>query len=90
DLEALLEPVTIGDPQSPLRWTTKSTRSLANELKDKGHQTSHSMLADLLHELDYSLQSNRKNLEGTQHADRNAQFELGVAPLEGLIRLPLE
>jgi len=75
DLEALLEPATIGDPQSPLRWTTKSTRSLANELKNKGHQTSHSMVADLLHELDYSLQSNRKNLEGTQHADRNAQFE---------------
>ncbi len=75
DLEALLEPATIGDPQSPLRWTTKSTRSLANELKIKGHQTSHSMVADLLHELGYSLQSNRKNLEGTQHDDRNAQFE---------------
>ncbi len=75
DLEALLEPTTIGDPQSPLRWTTKSTRSLADELKSQGHQTSHSMVADLLHELHYSLQSNRKNLEGTQHADRDGQFE---------------
>ncbi|MHB8191625.1 MAG: ISAzo13 family transposase [Ferrimicrobium sp.] len=85
DLEALLEPVTIGDPQSPLRWTTKSTRSVANELKDKGHQTSHSMLADLLHELDYSLQSNRKNLEGTQHADRNAQFEFIASRAKSLL-----
>jgi hypothetical protein len=85
DLEALLEPVTIGDPQSPLRWTTKSTRSLANELKDKGHQTSHSMVADLLHELDYSLQSNRKNLEGAQHADRNAQFEFIASRAKSLL-----
>ncbi len=85
DLEALLDPTTIGGPQSPLRWTTKSTRSLAEELKSQGHQTNHSMVADLLHELHYSLQPNRKNLEGTQHADGNAQFELIASHAKALL-----
>lgn len=85
DLSALLEPTTIGDPTSPLRWTTKSTRSLARELKVKGHQTSHSMVADLLHELGFSLQSNRKNLEGTQHPDRNGQFEFIASRAKSLL-----
>lgn len=75
DLERLVEPVTRGDPESPLRWTCKSVRRLAQELKTMGHQTSHRMVAELLHEQGYSLQANRKTLEGTSHPDRNAQFE---------------
>jgi hypothetical protein len=74
DLEALVEPVTRGDPESPLRWTCKSVRQLAAELKRMGHQTSHRMVADLLHQMDYSLQANRKTLEGSSHPDRDAQF----------------
>ena len=75
DLESLIEPVTRGDPQSPLRWTAKSVRQLADELKNMGHPTSHRMVAELLHELGYSLQANCKTLEGSSHPDRNAQFE---------------
>lgn len=75
DLEALVEPVTRGDPESPLRWTIKSIRTLADELKAQGHQTSHRMVAELLDDLGYSLQANRKTREGTSHPDRNAQFE---------------
>ncbi len=56
DLEALIEPHTRGDPESPLRWTSKSVRKLAAELKKQGHQTSHRMVASLLREMDYSLQ----------------------------------
>lgn len=75
DLESLIEPVTRGDPESPLRWTSKSVRKLADELKRLGHQTSHRMVAALLHELGYSLQANRKTLEGSSHPDRDTQFE---------------
>ena len=75
DLEGLIEPVTRGDPESPLRWTAKSVRNLADELKKMGHKTSHRMVAELLHEMDYSLQANRKTAEGSSHPDRNAQFE---------------
>jgi transposase len=75
DLEGLIEPVTRGDPESPLRWTSKSVRKLAEELKRKGHKTSHRMVAELLREMGYSLQANRKTLEGSDHPDRNAQFE---------------
>lgn len=74
-LEELVEPVTRGDPESPLRWTSKSTRHLAKELNQKGYKVSHKLVAILLHELDYSLQGNRKTLEGTNHPDRNDQFE---------------
>jgi transposase len=74
DLEALVEPVTRGDPESPLRWTCKSVRQLASELKRTGHRTSHRMVAELLHQMDYSLQANRKTLEGSSHPDRDAQF----------------
>jgi transposase len=74
DLEALVEPVTRGDPESPLRWTCKSVRQLATELKRTGHRTSHRMVAELLHAMDYSLQANRKTLEGSAHPDRDAQF----------------
>jgi transposase len=80
DLEALIEPGTRGDPESPLRWTTKSVRRLAAELGRQGHRVSYRIVGDLLHELGYSLQANRKVLEGTNHPDRNAQFEhLNVA-----------
>jgi hypothetical protein len=75
DLEALVEPTTRGDPQSPLRWTCKSTRKLAAELQRRGHHVSHQTVAALLHYLDYSLQANRKTREGSSHPDRNAQFE---------------
>ena len=74
-LEELVEPATRGDPESPLRWTSKSTRHLAEELNEQGYEVSHTLVAGLLHDLDYSLQANRKTLEGTAHPDRNAQFE---------------
>jgi hypothetical protein len=75
DLEALIEATTRGDPQSPLRWTCKSTRNLAEELKRQGHRVGYRTVAALLHSLDYSLQANRKTREGSSHPDRNAQFE---------------
>jgi hypothetical protein len=75
DLERLIDPVTRGDPESPLRWTCKSVRKLAEELQGMGHATSRRMVAERLHELGYSLQANRKTFEGKSHSDRNAQFE---------------
>ncbi len=74
-LEALVEPLTRGDPESPLRWTCKSTRRLADELSRRGHAVGYRTVAWLLHEAGYSLQANRKTREGNQHPDRNAQFE---------------
>jgi hypothetical protein len=74
DLETLVDPVTRGDPQSPLRWTCKSTRRLAAELQAMGHTVGPRTVARLLRALDYSLQANRKTKEGTSHPDRNAQF----------------
>jgi transposase len=74
-LDALLDPVTRGDPESPLRWTCKSLRVLASELGKKGHSVSHQLVAELLREMGYSLQANRKTSEGKQHPDRNEQFE---------------
>ena len=61
-------------PTSPLRWTSKSVRHLAEELQAMGHDVSHRLVADLLHESGYSLQANRKTREGSQHPDRDAQF----------------
>ncbi len=74
-LEELVEPVTRGDPESPLRWTCKSLRRLSEELRAQGYQASHTLVGQLLHEAGYSLQANRKTREGTNHPDRNAQFE---------------
>jgi len=74
-LEALVDPVTRGDPRSPLRWTCKSTRQLAQELGGKGYPISNVTVADLLHRLDYSLQANAKTLEGASHPDRDDQFQ---------------
>lgn len=75
DLESLIDPVTRGDPESPLRWTTKSVRNLAAELCAMGHSVGKQKVSELLHELEYSLQSLRKTTEGSSHPDRNAQFE---------------
>jgi hypothetical protein len=74
ELEALVEPLTRGDPDSPLRWTSKSTRALSAELAARHHPVSHEKVAQLLREMDYSLQGNRKTEEGTDHPDRDAQF----------------
>jgi len=86
DLEGLIEPTSRGDPESPLRWTCKSVRRLAAELQRKGHTVSYQTVAELLHELGYSLQANRKVLEGSSHPDRNAQFEY----LNTAVQLQLE
>jgi hypothetical protein len=77
DLESLVSPSTRGDPQSPLRWTCKSTRKLAAELNamTAGRSVSDHLVRDLLHEMGYSLQATRKMREGTQHPDRDAQFQ---------------
>ena len=75
DLEKLINPTERGDPESPMRWTSKSVRHLAGDLKQMGHQVSHRIVADLLHVLGYSLQGNCKTLEGASHPDRDAQFE---------------
>lgn len=74
DLESLLEPMTRGDPESILLWTCKSTRQLAKELNRNGHRVSDRKICDLLSELGYSLQANRKTQEGISHPDRNDQF----------------
>jgi hypothetical protein len=73
-LESLIDAQTRGDPQSPLRWICKSTRAIAAELGVHEHSVSHMKVAQILHDLDYSLQSNRKTLEGKDHPDRDAQF----------------
>lgn len=75
DLESLVEPTSRGAPDSPLRWTCKSTRHLAEALVAQGHRVSHQTVATLLHQVGYSLQANRKTQEGGYHPDRNAQFE---------------
>ena len=74
-LEDLVEPLTRGDPESPLRWTCKSTRTLAAEMSAQHHPLSHEKVAQLLRTMNYSLQGNRKTEEGEDHPDRDAQFE---------------
>ena len=73
-LDGLIEPETRGDPESPLQWTTKSTRHLAAKLSEMGHSVSHTVVAKILHSLRYSLQGTHKKLEGSQHPDRDDQF----------------
>nr|CBX30487.1 hypothetical protein N47_K27270 [uncultured Desulfobacterium sp.] len=75
ELEKLIEPYTRGDPESPLRWTCKSVRKLSKELIKRGFEASHNLVAVLLKDAGYSLQSNQKSLEGSSHPDRNRQFE---------------
>ena len=74
DLKQLVEPTARGDPMAPLLWTAKSLRNLAAGLGELGHRICHNVVADLLREMGYSLQANRKTLEGTSHPDRDAQF----------------
>ena len=74
DLDGLVEPSASGDPMSSLRWTSKSVRHLSEELRAMGHDVSHRLVAELLHECGYSLQANRKTREGSRHVDRDAQF----------------
>lgn len=75
DLAKIINPHTRGDPESPLRWTTKSLRNITKQLKKKKHKISHTLIADILHEMKYSLQANSKTKEGKNHPDRNKQFE---------------
>ena len=75
DLDGLVEPVTRGDPDSPLRWTCKSLRVLARQLQTMGHSVSYPVVGELLREAGYSLQANQKTKEGARHPDRKAQFE---------------
>jgi len=84
-LESLLEPVTRGDPESPLRWTCKSTRRLAEELARQDHRVGPRTVAALLHAAGYSLQANRKTREGIAHPDRDAQFEFINASVARLV-----
>jgi hypothetical protein len=74
DLKALVEPATRGDPMAPLLWTAKSLRNLAAGLHERGHRICHNVVAGLLRDMGYSLQANRKTLEGANHPDRDAQF----------------
>lgn len=74
DLRGLVEPTTRGDPQAPLLWTSRSLRNLADALRVMGHSVGHNVVADLLRDLNYSLQGNRKTREGTHTPDRDAQF----------------
>jgi hypothetical protein len=74
DLNGLVEPSARGDPMSPLRWTCKSLRRLSAELKKLGHQISHTVVGELLKKQKFSLQANRKTLEGADNPDRDAQF----------------
>jgi hypothetical protein len=73
-LETMIDSQTRGDPESPLRWICKSTRTIATQLGRKKHPVSHAKVAQILHDLNYSLQSNRKTEEGADHPDRDAQF----------------
>ena len=75
DLESMVEPLSRGDPESPLRWTCKSTRTLAEMLASQNHRISHEKVAQLLRGMEYSLQGNRKTEEGNDHPDRDAQFQ---------------
>ena len=85
-LDALVEPMSRGDPESPLRWSCKSTRRLAVELRVQGFRASHQLVAELLREAEYGLQGNRKTVEGKQHPDRNAQFEFIAAAVKSAHR----
>jgi Rhodopirellula transposase DDE domain len=85
DLEGLVDPATRGDPLSPLKWTSKSLRNLANALCAMGHRVGHDVVGTLLKRLGYSLQGNRKTLEGSRHVDRDAQFRRIAETVKGAI-----
>jgi len=75
DIKTLVEPATRGDPMKSLLWTSRSLRKLTKELAKKGHDVSHTVVGELLQQVGYSLQANRKTREGNQHIDRDAQFQ---------------
>lgn len=75
DIEAVVDPATLGDPESPLKWTSKSLRKIANDLNRDSHRVSHNVVGKILEGLEYNLQANRKVNEGGNHPDRDAQFE---------------
>jgi hypothetical protein len=85
-LNKLVDPVTRGDPESPLRWTSKSTTKLAQELSTSGHPVSQRTVCDLLTGEGYSLQSVRKTREGAQHPDRDAQFQFLNAQVQAALK----
>ena len=85
-LKKLVEPTTRGDPESPLRWTCKSTRHWAGELQRQGYRIGERKVADLLHRMRYSLQANAKTIEGSDHPDRNAQCEYINAQAKKFLR----
>jgi hypothetical protein len=85
-LEKLVEPSTLGDPESPLRWTCKSLRQLESELRAQGFSVSHTSIGNMLKGIGYSLQGNQKTLEGSKHPDRNAQFEFINSQTEDAMR----
>jgi hypothetical protein len=86
ELETLVNPSTRGDPQSPLLWTCKGTRKLAEALVDQGHQVSHQTVARMLQVMGYSLQVHRKTRQGASHPDRDAQFEYIAKPVRSFQR----
>jgi hypothetical protein len=88
-LERLIDPATRGDPMSPLRWTSKSTRHLAEALSRSGYPISHETVAQLLRVSGYSLQGTAKTLEGTQHPDRNAQFRVHQSAHQAILSAAL-
>ena len=90
ELERLVDPATRGDPMSPLRWTSKSTAKLAEELRHKGFAISARTVGSLLHGLGYSLQSNRKTRDGITHPDRDAQFQHISRQTEAFHSTPVE
>ena len=85
DLNRLVDPVTRGDPESPLLWTSKSTSHLSDALQQQGHQISQRSVYNLLRESGYTLQANRKRDEGASHPDRNAQFEYIYRKVQGFL-----
>jgi len=88
-LESLVDPVTRGDPMSPLRWTCKSTRQLAELLEPLGYPISQGTVGALLHQLGYSLQAQAKSLEGTKHPDRDEQFQYINAQVKAYLKKKL-
>lgn len=84
-LDSLADPTTRGDPMSPLRWTCKSTRQLAKALTKDGHPVSHQLVYELLQDQGYSLQVNVKTKEGSQHPDRDAQFQYINDKVQGFL-----
>jgi len=85
-IERIVEESTAGDPETPLRWTSKATRTIAEELVRSGHSISAMTVARCLHDLGYSLQANRKSKEGRQHEDRDAQFRYISSQVKGFLR----